>query len=176
MGDVNDVIFIPGSEGGDEPTAAVKLEKLNTLLDSTMVALMGGALAGPDSDDRKECLGRARRLESELGQVIRDLGDVREKHTVRVKNLDGIDELHEVLFPIYARGGDDTFRRVDADMLEVSIMVGPTAYDCGISRSRVNFLGGEGVEYWLGCGCYESSQRAFNNAMEKVKVRILPLI
>jgi len=161
------VIPLPGAEEEQEQDLRLEMERLNTLLGTAVDALGEAAKDDTPYEEFRDRFGRVKRLVGELEAVTEAIGVDKEPVAVqvRVRNEDGEDEQHEVVFPIYAKNTALQVRRIDSDMIETSIMVDNSSPDVqrfSIARSRVNFLGEEGVDYWLGRGEFASSEDEFN--------------
>jgi len=152
----------------DETEKKVELEKLNSLLDAAVGALAEATGGDLPPGEAKVRLGRVRRLGAEMDAVLEALEvDLEpEPVMVRVAGENGGQEQHEVVFPIYARGNKPgEVRKIDSEMMETSFYSEinlPFAEVYRVARRRVDFLDGQGADYWLGRGYYALDEASFD--------------
>jgi hypothetical protein len=162
------------SEEDSLSNKAVNLERLNLLLDATASALAESSLCGFN----KQMKGRARRLQRELVCMMDELGvSVPDVHTVRIREEDGSDGQYEVEFPIYVKRDEDgDFRRIDENMEEVTLNISNSAtggITFAFTRKQINFLDGNGPDYWLGRGIFACTKEEFESKLLLVVDEIL---
>jgi len=165
------VISLPGAEEEQEQDLRLEMERLNTLLGTAVDALGEAAKDDTPYEEFKDLFGRVKRLVGELEAVTDAIGVDKEPVAVhvRVRNEDGEDEQHEVVFPIYAVGENGEFRKISDDMVEVLFTHENASRkeDFRLVRKVVDFLDGRGPDYWLGRGDFSLGSEEFEVAFEE---------
>lgn len=159
-----------------EKTKKEAMEALNQQFDSLRWSL-AEMIEGSDDSEIKN---RIRRLKREVERTSDELNIV-QPVMVRVKNENGEDEQHEVTFPIYgailnSEDEGDVYWKIENDryamvMTRVNVLVkynpdfGNVSMLYSIQKGPVDFLGGEGADYWLGRGEYSGDEAIVESAI-----------
>jgi len=172
------VVPMPGTEE-EEPDKKLDLERLNRVMDAAQGALQEAVDCDLSPEERRACLGRAKRLQAEWKAALEAL-EVKEDPDpvmVRVIGENGDQEQHEVTFPIYAKGEKHgTYRKIDSDMVEVTFFIDlscpgwKSRYEnvtmaeerFWVVKKRIDFLDGRGPDYWLGRGDFALDEDTFD--------------